>query len=208
MRALKIPPMPEACSPMLILRGAPALSTFRTQKLLLNLQQQVSAVVGLTAEFVHFADVSAPLTDAQQNVLRQLLTYGPKVYGPKVEAEINHEGQLFLAVPRLGTISPWASKATDIAKNTGLAQVRRIERGIAYYVTGAVTDADKATIAALLHDRMVETVFDNLEAVEQLFIKQAPAPQTSVDILAGGRDALATANRALGLALADDEIDY
>src|SRR5690606_14147026 len=109
-----------------------------------------SAVVGLTAEFVHFADVSAPLTDAQQNVLRQLLTYGPKIDGPKidgskVEAEISHEGQLFLAVPRLGTISPWASKATDIAKNTGLAQVRRIERGIAFYVTGAVTDADKAT---------------------------------------------------------------
>src|SRR5690606_30870673 len=84
----------------------------------------------------------------------------------------------------------------------------RIERGIAYYVTGAVTETDKATIAALLHDRMVETVFDNFEAVEQLFIKQAPAPQTSVDILSGGRDALAAANRDLGLALADDEIDY
>ena len=188
---------------MLILRGAPALSTFRTQKLLASLQQQVPAVTGIATEYVHFADLTAPLNDEQQSILRQLLTYGPKVDG-----EVSHDGQLFLAVPRPGTISPWASKATDIAKNTGLSSVRRIERGIAYYVTGSFADADRPLIAAQLHDRMVETVFDSLEAVEQLFIKQDPAPQTSVDILGGGRAALADANRSLGLALAEDEIDY
>ena len=188
---------------MLILRGAPALSTFRTQKLLASLQQQVPAVTGIATEYVHFADLTAPLNDEQQSILRQLLTYGPKVDG-----EVSHDGQLFLAVPRPGTISPWASKATDIAKNTGLSSVRRIERGIAYYVTGSFAAADRPLIAAQLHDRMVETVFDSLEAVEQLFIKQDPAPQTSVDILGGGRAALADANRSLGLALAEDEIDY
>ena len=188
---------------MLILRGAPALSTFRTQKLLASLQQQVPAVAGIATEYVHFADLAAPLNEEEQSILRQLLTYGPKVDG-----EVSHDGQLFLAVPRPGTISPWASKATDIAKNTGLSSIRRIERGIAYYVTGTFADADSALIAAQLHDRMVETIFDSLEAVEQLFIKQQPAPQTSVDILGGGRAALAEANRSLGLALAEDEIDY
>src|SRR5690554_5628065 len=195
--------MLEACSPMLILRGAPALSTFRTQKLLANVQQQVPAVTALSAEYVHFADVSAPLSDDQHSVLAQLLTYGPKGRG-----ESEAEGELYLVVPRLGTISPWASKATDIAKNTGLDVVRRIERGMAYYVAGSLSDAERAQVSALLHDRMVETVFYSFDAVAQLFTKQEPAPQTTVDILGGGRDALAEANRHLGLALADDEIDY
>lgn len=108
----------------------------------------------------------------------------------------------------MGTISPWASKATDIAKNTGLNNIRRLERGVAYYVTGNISVAARAAIASLLHDRMVEAVFDSLEAAEQIFSTQTPAPQTSVDILGGGRDALVTANKSLGLALADDEIDY
>jgi phosphoribosylformylglycinamidine synthase len=188
---------------MLILRGAPALSSFRTQKLLANVQQQVPSVTGISSEFVHFIHVSAPLSDEQSGVLKQLLTYGPKV-----EGEVSHEGALFLVVPRLGTISPWASKATDIAKNTGLDSVKRVERGVAYYVQGAVSAADRTAIAALLHDRMVETVFDKLEAAEQIFSDHTPAPQTSVDILGGGRAALVEANKSLGLALADDEIDY
>lgn len=188
---------------MLILRGAPALSTFRTQKLLANVQQQVPAVTALSAEYVHFADVSAPLNDEQHSVLQQLLTYGPKGRG-----ESEAEGELYLVVPRLGTISPWASKATDIAKNTGLDVVRRIERGMAYYVAGSLSDAERAQVSALLHDRMVETVFYSFDAVAQLFTKQEPAPQTTVDILGGGREALVEANRHLGLALAEDEIDY
>lgn len=187
---------------MLILRGAPALSSFRTQKLLANLQQ-LAAVTGVSSEFVHFANLAAPLSAEQQQVLQQLLTYGPKV-----ETKVSHDGELFLVVPRLGTISPWASKATDIAKNTGLTVIKRIERGVAYYVQGKFSAAERSAIASLLHDRMVETVFDSLEAAEQIFSSQAPAPQTSVDILGGGRDALVAANKSLGLALADDEIDY
>ncbi len=187
---------------MLILRGAPALSSFRTQKLLANLKQ-VAAVTGVSSEFVHFANVSAPLSDAQLSVLKQLLTYGPKV-----EGEVSHEGSLFLVVPRLGTISPWASKATDIARNTGLEAIKRLERGVAYYVQGTFSTTERAAIASLLHDRMVETVFDQLEAAEQIFTAQEPAPQTRVDILGGGRDALVAANKSLGLALAEDEIDY
>jgi phosphoribosylformylglycinamidine synthase len=188
---------------MLILRGAPALSSFRSQKLLTSIQQLVPKVTGISSEFVHFVNLKAALDDAQSKVLGALLTYGPKV-----DQAVDHKGSLFLVVPRLGTISPWASKATDIAKNTGLDSVKRIERGIAYYIQGDISVADRQVIAGLLHDRMVETVFDQLESAEQLFVQQDPAPQTSVDILGGGRAALVEANKSLGLALADDEIDY
>ncbi len=187
---------------MLILRGAPALSSFRSQKLLASLQQQVPGVAGVSTEYLHFAD-GEPLNDQQRQILEQLLTYGPRS-----EGEIAREGQLFLVVPRPGTISPWASKATDIAHNTGLDAIRRLERGIAYYVTGSIAEHERALVAAQLHDRMVEAVFSHLEDAEQLFIRQSPAPQTSVDILGGGRAALEQANRDLGLALAEDEVDY
>ena len=188
---------------MLILRGAPALSSFRTQKLLASLHQIAPAVTGISSEFVHLANLSAPLSSAQEQVLQQLLTYGPKV-----DTEVSHQGTLFLVVPRLGTISPWASKATDIAKNTGLEAVKRVERGVAYYIEGALSATEHSAVTALLHDRMVEIVFDSLEAAAQIFTAQEPAPQTSIDILGGGRAALVAANSSLGLALADDEIDY
>jgi phosphoribosylformylglycinamidine synthase len=184
---------------MLTLRGAPALSDFRTEKLLQALKQVDSTVTGVYAEFVHFADIESSLTAPEQEVLEQLLTYGPKVNAQ------SQQGQLFLAVPRLGTISPWSSKATDIAHNAGLSKIQRIERGIAYYVSGG---KNAEALSAQLHDRMVETVFTALDDAKQLFVRETPRTQTSIDILAGGRDALAQANIELGMALADDEIDY
>ena len=119
------------------------------------------------------------------------------------------KGQLILVVPRPGTISPWSSKATDIAHNCGLAQVVRVERGTAYYVHAEETLSEKqlAMLAADLHDRMVETVLDDLNKADVLFSHQQPAPVTSVDTLGGGVEALKTANIELGLALADDEIE-
>ncbi|MFJ4347019.1 phosphoribosylformylglycinamidine synthase [Pseudomonas sp. NPDC089401] len=187
---------------MLILRGAPALSAFRHGKLLEQLSQKVPAVTGLYAEFAHFADVDGELTADQQQVLGRLLKYGPSV--PVQEPT----GRLFLVVPRLGTISPWASKASDIAHNCGLESIKRLERGIAYYVAGSLSDADAQLVAAELHDRMTQRVLAQLEQASDLFSHAQPKPMTSVDILAGGRAALAQANLDLGLALAEDEIDY
>jgi phosphoribosylformylglycinamidine synthase len=187
---------------MLILRGAPALSAFRHGKLLEQLTEKVAAISGVYAEFAHFADVVGVLTGEEESVLARLLKYGPSV--PVQEPS----GRMFLVLPRFGTISPWSSKASDIARNCGLAKIQRLERGIAYYVAGDITDADAELIAASLHDRMTQLVLDNLEQAAALFQHSEPKPLTAIDILGGGRAALEQANASLGLALAEDEIDY
>ncbi|MGQ7815391.1 phosphoribosylformylglycinamidine synthase [Metapseudomonas furukawaii] len=187
---------------MLILRGAPALSAFRHGKLLEQLTQKVPAVSGLYAEFAHFAEVTGVLTGDEEQVLARLLKYGPSV--PVQEPS----GRLFLVVPRFGTISPWSSKATDIARNCGLAKIERLERGIAYYVAGELSEADAQAVASTLHDRMTQLVLAGLDEASGLFSHAQPKPLTAVDVLGGGRVALEKANVELGLALAEDEIDY
>jgi len=187
---------------MLILRGAPALSAFRHGKLLAQLTAKVPAVSGLYAEFAHFAEVSGTLGADEEQVLARLLKYGPSV--PVQEPA----GRLFLVVPRFGTISPWSSKASDIAHNCGLDKIQRLERGIAFYVQGEFSDANAQLIAAALHDRMTQLVLERFEDAANLFSHAQPKPLTAVDVLGGGRAALEQANIELGLALADDEIDY
>ena len=189
---------------MIILSGASSLSAFRRQKLLSNLQRAVPSVTSVVAEFVHFAEVSETLSETDLTTLEALMTYGPS------EEKGSTEGTLLLVVPRPGTISPWSSKATDIAHNCGLHNVLRVERGTAYYVQAqtALTDEQQALLSELLSDRMVETVLKDLQQAEMLFTHHQPKPMTQVDILAGGSGALKLANVELGLALADDEIDY
>ncbi|MFP3350672.1 phosphoribosylformylglycinamidine synthase [Pseudoalteromonas sp. SIMBA_153] len=187
---------------MLILRGAPALSEFRVNKILARCQQLQLPVTNVYAEYAHFADLTSPLNTDEQTKLEKLLTYGPTI------AEHAPAGQLVLVTPRPGTISPWASKATDIAHNCGLKQVHRVERGIAYYVEGDLSAEQLTQVTALLHDRMTEATHSKLEDAAQLFRSDAPRQMSSVDILGGGREALAVANIEQGFALADDEIDY
>ena len=186
---------------MLELRGAPALSPFRHQKILTKLQSTFPQISGVYAEFMHFAELNAELTESELSLLNRLLRYGPK-------ADVKNAcGELFLVVPRLGSISPWSSKATDIAHNCGLNKVKRLERGVAYYVEG-ISAEQRSEVAALLHDRMVEEVLATLTEAAQLFAVAEPAPLTHIDILAGGKGALEQANQTLGLALAEDEIEY
>ncbi len=192
---------------MLILRGAPALSEFRVKKLLQELNAAGVPARGLASEFVHAVELvpGAVLSPREQEVLEKLLTYGPR---REAHSPI---GRLHVVAPRPGTLSPWSSKATDIAHTCGLSQVKRIERAMAFWVdTGetTLTAAQEKAVVSKLHDRMTQAVFGRLEDLEVLFRHETPRPMTSVPVLAEGREALVRANRDLGLALADDEIDY
>ncbi len=192
---------------MLIISGASALSGFRLDKLLAAVSARHGEVTGLTARFVHFAKVGQPLAPADQRVLEALLTYGPRPRGAATDRSPAGQG-LILIVPRPGTISPWSSKATDIAHVCGLAGVERIERGIAYEVGGVSDMAALRSLAPLLHDRMTEAALFALEGADCLFAATEPARLRRVPVLARGRAALNEANATLGLALSPDEIEY
>ncbi|MCK5881126.1 MAG: phosphoribosylformylglycinamidine synthase [Sinobacterium sp.] len=190
---------------MLTLSGNSALSTFRQEKLQCSLNEKLTSTVSVNAIYMHFVDTNKDLNAQELKVLDALLHYGPS----SVDTAPN-DGELFLVVPRLGTISPWSSKATDIAHNCNLSAINRIERGVAVYVQSesSLSEGDKALIIADIHDRMVEMVVFDASDVSALFVVGSPKPLTSIDILNEGRSVLETANTELGLALADDEIDY
>jgi phosphoribosylformylglycinamidine synthase len=185
---------------MRIYKDIAALSDFRKDKLLKQLQVVDSTISNIHAEYIHFVDAADSLTKKDDIRLKGLLTYGSPFTADRT-------GSLVVVVPRPGTISPWSSKATDIAGNAGLDTVRRIERGIAYYIQAA-DPIDHTAISGLLHDRMIEATFETLEAASVLFTAMTARPFTSIDMIGGGKKALAAANTELGLALADDEIDY
>ena len=189
---------------MMILSGAPSLSAFRREKLLTKLRESDASIQSVCAEYVHFAEINKPLTPAETTTLQALLTYGPS------EQEVDTGGQLILVAPRPGTISPWSSKATDIAHNCGLKTVVRLERGTAYYIEASapLSQQQLLLVGELLSDRMVESVFEELSQASALFSHDLPTPLSLVDVVSGGQTALKTANVSLGLALADDEIDY
>ena len=183
------------------LRGASALSLFRIQKL-----AQKAAALGLpqaeiASEYWYFVSSPAPLDAAQTEKLQALLS-AVRVDTPAAEQS------LFLITPRIGTISPWSSKATDIAHNCGLADVERIERGMAVYVSGSLHNKERAQWASLLHDRMTESVLPDFQSAEQLFAAHEDQSFDTVDVLGGGRAALEAADKNMGLALSSDEIDY
>jgi phosphoribosylformylglycinamidine synthase len=193
---------------LLTLRGRHALSPFRIAKLLSALAavRPDHRVAGVEAVYWHFVETERDLTAAERATLERILTYGPH------DSAAAERGLFLLVVPRPGTISPWSSKATDIARNCALAAVRRIERGVGYRVAtadgGPLAAADREALLPLVHDRMTEAVLADLGAAQSLFAHVAPRPLTTVPLAARGRTAIEEANAALGLALAPDEIDY
>jgi phosphoribosylformylglycinamidine synthase len=176
-----------------VYKGIAALSNFRKIKLLKRLQSLQPSISSIEAEYVHIAD-APQLSPEDDAILAKLLSYGAPFKGQS-------NGRLYFVIPRPGTISPWSSKATDIVHNSGLTAVKRVERGIAFYIEGTV--AGDEAIAALLHDRMTEAVFSNIEEAQVLFDIEAPRQLKEIEL-----SDLAAANRQLGLALADDEINY
>ncbi|MDH3533830.1 MAG: phosphoribosylformylglycinamidine synthase, partial [Gammaproteobacteria bacterium] len=189
---------------MLELPGQPALSDFRLTKLLRSLQRQEPRVKAVKARFSYFVALNATLPAEQKKRLDALLLSGEHA------GRLGKGARRIYVVPRPGTISPWSSKATDIALACDLDAVERIERGICYGLQfrGQVANAVLHDLAPLLFDRMTEAVLASGDEASSLFRELAPAPLRTVAILEGGRDALIEANTQLGLALADQEIDY
>jgi len=191
---------------MLQLRGGSALSPFRQHKLITELRECIPALVNAAAQYIHFVDVESSLTPGQQQLLEKLLSYGPDTQG------FNPDGQLILVTPRRGTISPWSSKATEIAHGCGLQPIQRIERGTAFYLSKSdgetVTEEEYGRVVPMLHDRMTESVFFAMEEADGLFLQEEPAAMTIIDVIGGGKDTLQLADRELGLALSADEFDY
>ena len=190
--------------PILFLRGERALSGFRVEKLL-----QKAAALGLPeaeirSEYWYLADCAECLDAAEAEKLEALLAGQVAAALPQSSGSLH----LFLITPRIGTISPWASKATEIAKNCGFTQIQRIERGMAVWLSGSLSEAQKQQWAALLHDRMTESVLPDFQVAAKLFAHPEAQTFDTVDVLSGGRAALEKANTDLGLALSPDEIDY
>ncbi len=202
---------------MLRLRGGSALSPFRLEKLVSALKIAAPQVSHIYAEYWHFCALKRDLRPSEIAILERLLKVAPKevpLKGGIEQQDAHATGELRLVLPRPGTLSPWSSKATDIVRHCGLEAVERLERGVAFYVQ---TDDELAAefpagggtaLLALIHDRMTEAVFSSFDDAEKLFRHFEPAPLTTVDVLAGGSDALQHANNAMGLALSPDEIDY
>jgi phosphoribosylformylglycinamidine synthase len=199
-------------SHFLRLEGGRALSDFRIERLVKSLVATGIAIRSMSAQFVHLVAATRALGDDERSKLDALLMYGE----PYEQGDAHDRAEAFVVLPRLGTLSPWASKATDIAHRCGLDAIDRIERGVIYRVVlkggllgrAKVDAADRERIAAALHDRMTEVVVDTGFDTARLFDTVAAEPMQTVDMLQRGRDALVEANGAWGLALSADEIDY
>ncbi|VFP79924.1 phosphoribosylformylglycinamidine synthase [Candidatus Erwinia haradaeae] len=188
---------------MEILRGPPALSVSGVKKLLRDCQKANFPIKEIYVEYVHFIYLSEALTIDQKKLLQRLLCYGPSVM------QNIPEGHMFLVTPRLGTISAWSSKATDLVKNCSLTQIMRLERGKVFYINSPELEKYQwEELKILLHDRMIETVLTNLDEAEFLFSHPTEASAKIIDILHIGRDELVKINARLGLALSNSDINY
>ncbi|SFE27201.1 phosphoribosylformylglycinamidine synthase [Nitrosomonas sp. Nm166] len=189
---------------MLQFCGGRALSPFRLEKLLKEINTLNPHVSAMNTEYWHFCSVTRNLQNDELAALKKLLN------DEMAQENTQHSGEFFLVLPRPGTISPWSTKATDIAHHCGLTVVERIERGIAFYIqcnTQLSTD-DKTRLAPLLYDRMTEAVFASFDDAAKLFQHFEPKPLNTIDVMNGGIDALWEANQSMGLALSEDEIEY
>ena len=186
---------------MFSLRGGPAHSDARRRRLLDTLRTAVPSLRDLETESVYFVDAERALTERETPRIEALLRDGVEPGAPAEDAANR------IVVPRLGTISPWSSKATEIVRNCGLDTVRRVERGTTYRFVG-LDDTQAERLDPAIHDRMTENVLTDIAQAEALFQHNEPTPFTQVDVLGRGADAIREADKHLGLALAPDEVDY
>jgi phosphoribosylformylglycinamidine synthase len=186
--------------------GGSGLGSGRLQKRLAAIRRTNPGARALNGSYLHFAEVEGTLNAEESRIFHELLSYGPRAPDGSAGRATVASGRRLMVVPRLGTISPWSSKATDIAHVCGLTKIRRIERAVSYVVVGEIVD--EAGFVRALADRMTESVLERPSEALRLFERPAPRPLGRVTLGGDGFAALAEANRALGLALSPDEIDY
>ncbi|MEY4148805.1 MAG: phosphoribosylformyl-glycineamide synthetase, partial [Pseudomonadota bacterium] len=186
--------------------GGPAYSKFRKEKLLGKLQKVNGQIKDIHSEYIHIVWCEKKITDTEKVILEKILHYGPKAHSLK------YKNNSIITIPRPGTISPWASRATDIANHCGLHDIKRIERAIAVYVElkdeSLLSQDEKKGLSLLLHDRMTEISIFDLDEAQSLFSHLPPKTIQFAEILEGGKQVLNDFNKNLGLALSEDEIDY
>ena len=199
----------------MLLHGPHALSAFKVRQLLQLLAPHFPSLTAIEARYLHYVDVSAPLSASQRRTLDALLDYG----AASAESMGNSDSQTrehdpawfadFVVVPRPGTISPWSSKATDIVRGCGLTTVQRVERGIAWRFIGLDSvDAAELNRYAPIFDKMTEAPFIDLDIGATLFATDAPRPLVHIGSVASLDADLLSANAELGLGLSDIELDY
>src|SRR5580765_61265 len=192
-----------------VVEGGTALSAFRARALLARLQAVAPSVTSVTGRLVHWVASDEPLPEETAEVVRRLLDYGDPYAAPPTSPDDTVVDTLVVVGPRLGTLSPWASKATDIAHNCGV-RIRRVERVTEYHLasSASLTEQEWVACADVLHDRMTESALPRRKDAAALFGTSEAEPLERVDVLGVGRSALEAANTAYGMALSDDEIDY
>ena len=184
--------------------GGPAFSHFRLEKLLDSAKTLEPTLIKLTAQYLYIVDIERVLSETEETRLRTLLPESQSPQNPLIQ-----NGDL-LVIPRPGTISPWSSKATDIAHVCGLSAVKRVERGVLWRFTAEspLEQSKKTRFSDLIHDRMTETVLSDIKEADILFSHGAKRPLRIININEGGKQALIQANQEQGLALSDNEIAY
>lgn len=191
---------------MLSIKGASALSHFRKQKVLSALQHVCPECNDVSARYIHFVELDQALNDAETATLEKLLEYGPAI-----ELDILENATEYLSIPRLGTITPWSTKATDIALHCGLNKIKRLERGVLWQIR-CNDEFDQQNlmqvIETVLIDPMTEMLLSDPNKAEHIFDHARPAPFNTIDILAGGLPTLQRANKEYGFALSDEEQRY
>jgi len=185
-----------------IFEGLSALSPFKREKVLADAKKISNKVTSVAAKYIHIVELNSELSAEKEQIIKSLLNYN-KEYGI---AELN--GKSFITAPRSGTISPWSSKATDIVHNTGIKEVKRVERAVLFAIEGEVSHAEFVEIQNLVHDRMIEEIFVDENDLQRLFSKSEPKALSFVDVLGNGEQAIKDADTKLGLALSDQEIAY
>ena len=181
--------------------GIQALRKFKINTLNERIKRLIPGLEIIGTEYIHFIETDKELSQSNKKTLHKLLNYSPEV-------DLENSKHTITVAPRIGTISPWSSKASEICKLCGLSVISRIERGINYHLNRIINANELVTLLELVMDKMTESHLQSLSDSELLFNELMPNEFITIDILGLGKSAINKANNELGLALSQSEINY